>query len=206
MVRDAVKGALDRYNISSIIEYRPLSHSSEDGKQKRIRPDGYTHALNDLWDVCVTSPVCQSYIDQNSHSKGLVAAKINENAKAKKYCKIAEKEGHTFTPLVFESFGGFGEKARDFLVRASDMALDVAGGGTMERHEILHDLRCSIAFALVNGNGRLIKNSLLMAEKVRRLTVIPAATASSGMLSVVRRDGRTSLHARHTPRRRVGRS
>src|SRR6185369_13949296 len=40
MVRDAIKGALDRYNISSIIEYRPLSHDLSAGKLNRIRPDG----------------------------------------------------------------------------------------------------------------------------------------------------------------------
>src|SRR6185436_13820330 len=104
MVRDAIKGALDRYNISSIIEYRPLSHDLSSGKLNRIRPDGCTHAMNDLWDVCVTTPTCQSYIERNSDTKGLVAAKINENAKTAKYEKVAVQEGYKFTPLVFESF------------------------------------------------------------------------------------------------------
>src|SRR4029078_353142 len=161
MVRDAIKGALDRYNISSIIEYRPLSHDLSSGKLNRIRPDGCTHAMNDLWDVCVTTPTCQSYIDRNSDTKGLVAAKINENAKTAKYEKVAVQEGYKFTPLVFESFGGFGEKARDFFVRAADLGTDVSGGGITERSQIMHDMRCSVAFALVNGNARVTKNSLM---------------------------------------------
>src|SRR4051812_45587444 len=48
MVRDTVKQALDRYNIPSYVEYRPISHSKEDGKLKRVRPDGFTSIMNDF--------------------------------------------------------------------------------------------------------------------------------------------------------------
>ena len=196
MVRDTVKQALDRYNISSFVEYRPISHSKEDGKPKRVRPDGFTNIMNDMWDVCVTTPTCQSYIDRNSDSKGLVAAKVNESVKCKKYIDLATKEGHTFTPLVFESYGGFGEKARDFIRRAADVGVDVAGGGVMDRTEIMHDIRCSIAFSIINGNARLIKNGMLLAER-RKIPTLPRA-----MLQVRRLNGVVSAHARHPVRRR----
>jgi ribosomal protein S9 len=104
------------------------------------------------------------------------------------------KEGHTFTPLVFESFGGFGDKARDFIRRAADVGVDVAGGGVMERSQIMHDIRCSIAFSIINGNARLIKNGMLLADRRR---VLPQS-----MLQVRRRNGVVSMHARHTVRRR----
>src|SRR4051812_36080145 len=72
-----------------------------------------------------------------------------------------------FYPLVFESFGGFGKGAREFIYLAADSAVDVAGGGYLERSDILDYIRCSIAYAIVNGNAALIRNGIKLAANHR---------------------------------------
>ena len=166
MVRDAVKYVLNRFNLHSQIEYRPLSHDiGADDKPKRTRPDGITPILSKMWDVGIPNRTCESYIKRHSAESGLVAAEIYEKRKAKKYDALAEKEGVTFIPLIFESFGGFGDRAREFICVASEKAVDISGGGTLERSDVLNYMRTVIAFAIVNGNARLIRNALLLAAK-----------------------------------------
>src|SRR5437870_2167269 len=58
MVRDAVKRSLDQFNVNSTIEYRPLAFA----------PGG--RLLQALWDVCVTTPTCKSYLDKHSDTAG----------------------------------------------------------------------------------------------------------------------------------------
>lgn len=172
MVRDELSYSLNRYNIHSKLEYRTISHSIENGKEKRIRPDGFTPIMNELWDIAVVNPACQSYIDKGSDTKGLKAAETMEKHKITKYKSVAEKDGNRFTPLVFESFGGFGPSVRDFISRAADIGVQVSGIGVLETHEMKHDIRCSLAFALVHGNARLIINALRLAEQ-RAPRVVP---------------------------------
>jgi hypothetical protein len=183
MVRDAVKRSLDQFNVNSTIEYRPLAFAPG-GRRKRIRPDGKTPLLQALWDVCVTTPTCKSYLDKHSDTAGLVAASINETAKREKYDTVAAEEGTKFYPLVFESFGGFGKGARDFIYLAAESAVDVAGGGYLERSQILDYIRCSIAYALVNGNAALIRNAIRLAANHRPppTSVVMERTDMRGLL------------------------
>ena len=183
-VRDAVKSVLERFNILSFIEYRPLSHTIIDGKPKRVRPDGCTPGLNNLWDICVTNPACDSYVKRNSHLNGLVAAHINETIKSGKYDGVAANEGYLFTPLIFEAYGGFGEKAREFLCRASELAVDVSGGGTSERSDVINHMRMVIAFAIVKGNARMIKNSLLLSQRRQ-----PSSHTNESVITITSRRG-----------------
>jgi hypothetical protein len=183
MVRDAIKRSLDQFNINSVIEYRPLAFLPG-GKRKRIRPDGKTLVLQALWDVCVTTPTCKSYVDKHSDSNGLVAAAINESVKRTTYDTVAAEEGLKFYPLVFESFGGFGKGAREFIYLAADSAVDVAGGGYLERSDILDYIRCSIAYAIVNGNAALIRNGIKLAANHRPAprSVVMERTDTRGLL------------------------
>jgi len=168
MVRDTIKQSLDYFNVSSLIEYRPLAYSTDEkGKQKRIRPDGKTPQLDALWDVAITTPTCKSYIDMRSDAVSMVAAKVNESAKRNKYDALAASEGLKFYPLVFESFGGFGKGATDFIIHAADSAVDVAGGGLVDRSQIIDYVRSNIAFAIVKGNAAVIRNAIRLAAKGR---------------------------------------
>ena len=164
ITRDAVKRALNFFDLHSAIEYRPLAYAANAKKPTRIRPDGKTPSLNKLWDVCVTTPTCDSYVKNHSDVNGLVAAKHHESVKRDKYDKVAESEGLTFSPLVFESFGGFGPAAVDFISSAAEQAVEVSGGGLLERAQIVDYIRCTIAFAIANGNAALIRNALRLSS------------------------------------------
>lgn len=186
MVRDAIKSSLNEFNVSSQIEYAPLSHAIVDGcKPKRVRPDGVTPVLGEMWDVAVTTPTCESYVDRKSDTEKLVAAGIIERFKRSKYTAVAQAEGLKFTPLVFEAFGGFGMGAREFLCRAADYAVEVSGGGEYDRGFILEHLRCCIAFAIAKGHAKLVANAMLLAAKHRAVPVTFTRTLHGSAATLV---------------------
>jgi hypothetical protein len=191
MVRDTIKDVFDHFNIPSLIEYRPLAYSDGE-RRKRIRPDGKTHLLDALWDVAVTTPTCKTYIEKHSDSTKLVAAKVNETAKHAKYDGLAAEEGVKFYPLIFEAFGGFGKTAVDFINLAADRAVDISGGGLIDRSQIIDYIRSTIAFAIANGNASLIRNAIRLAAKRRssvpsQIVVRPMVRARPPALRIVRR-------------------
>ena len=157
---------MDNFNVHTTIEYRPIAYSA-DNVRLRIRPDGKTPQLDALWDVAVTTPTCKSYIELKSDTTTLVAAKANERGKHTKYDALAAEEGMKFYPLVFESFGGFGKGAIDFINHAGDRAVDNAGGGLIDRSQIIDYVRSSIAFAIANGNAALMRNAIRLAANRR---------------------------------------
>ncbi len=120
--------------------------------------------MQSLWDVCVTTPTCASYVERNSDTIGRAAADINERHKRAKYEALARSEGLSFVPRVFESFGGFGKSVLGFLSKAGDEAVDLSGGSMHERAQVLEHLRCTIAFALAKGHARFARNSLDLAR------------------------------------------
>jgi hypothetical protein len=129
----------------------------------------------------VTTPTCKTYLDHKSASIGLVAASIHEAVKCAKYNAVAAAEGLKFAPLVFESFGGFGKGAADFVFLAADRAVDMAGGGLLERSQILDYIRCTIAFALVNGNAALIRSAIRLAANRRPVEQVVVRPDVRGM-------------------------
>ena len=103
-----------------------------------------------IGDFSVINAAAKSY---RKKGKG-EAAKERERAKEKKYRKIVEEQGGSFTPFVVEAFGAFSEGARDFVLKVARFA-ETAGTG-WSRHDIIHGMVTSVTMAVHRRNAAAV--------------------------------------------------
>ncbi len=114
-----------------------------------------------LGDVTIPHPIARSNVQVACRAQGQLVADA-EAEKISKYRQLSAQYAAGFTPLVVDTFGCFGSKARQFV-------LDVARAVDDEtcdwrQWEILYGLSNSIAIAVQRGNAAVIREGFTQAR------------------------------------------
>jgi hypothetical protein len=139
------------------------------------RPDGEIFFPTDrAWfDVSVTHPAAASYVRQASQQP-LHAASVREKAKVAKHGSNARAAHASIVPVVFESYGAFGESAQGFIGRIvayiSEATLSCTSAAE-ERQQISQE----IAIAIQAGNALMLDKGAMHARYVAARGCIPAS-------------------------------
>jgi ubiquitin C-terminal hydrolase len=115
-VNDIIKRALLHANIPSVLE--PTSLCRDDGK----RPDGmslipWKLGKPMIWDFTCSDTMAPSNLNNSSKTGGSTAKK-SENLKIHKYSTLLDN--YIFFPIAVETFGVFGEHAKNFIHEISN--------------------------------------------------------------------------------------
>jgi hypothetical protein len=102
-------------------------------------------------DVSVRHPCAPSYIAEAA-KKELSAAMVAEVQKKRLYEERARLDRAEFEPFALETYGGFGECARDVVARVAGFA-DNAGPCLWSKSEVSRMMISHVAIAVQRGNA-----------------------------------------------------
>jgi hypothetical protein len=124
----------------------------------------------------VIHPTCVSHVHRAQSLLG--AAQRAEKKKNDKYLEKSTEVGAKFVPFVFETFGGLGKQAREFLRTIALFAHE--NSFIISPHEIMTSLRNSIACALQKGNAMIVRHATVRASrKAEQEAVAPLRAVST---------------------------
>ena len=139
------------------------------------RPDGeiYYPDQQEWFDVSVIHPAAASYVRQASQQQ-LYAAGVREKAKVAKHGSNARSQHASIVPVVFESYGAFGECAKGFISRivAYISEATLSGASAAEERQLISQ---EIAIAIQSGNALMIRKGAMHARYVSARGCIPGS-------------------------------
>jgi len=91
----------------------------------------------------VNTATCKSYRDRGSETDGNITFNLSETRKRTKYDNLAASETWSFIRFIW-IFGGLWSNHIGFHIPCADKAVDITGGGLLERSQIWLS-RCTIA-------------------------------------------------------------
>lgn len=135
---------------------------------------------NLVTDVQITHPETSSQADSASAGKG-VAARLAEQAKTRFYRDKTAVANLSFTPLVLETYGRWGDQLKDFVDKLVNKIYRLEDG-RVPHHAIADYYRKRISASLQKGNARLL------LQRVQRINLTASyKTGPSFRLDVFQR-------------------
>jgi len=135
-----------------------------------LRPDGdfISDSGREIIDFTVSHPTATSNVERACQGKLAVTIEA-ERQKRRKYAALAESHNAIVTPFALETFGAFGDRARDLVKRIAKSSKPELTGYTP--HQILYGLSNEVAIALQKSNARIINSCF---REARRSQSVPA--------------------------------
>ena len=129
-----------------------------------LRPDGdfFSETGREIIDVTVSHPTAVSNVERACRSKLAVTFEA-ERLKKVKYAQLAASHNADVTPFALETFGAFGDSARDLVKRIAKSSKPEITGWT--QHQILYGLSNEVAIAFQRGNERIITRCFQRARQ-----------------------------------------
>ena len=122
----------------------------------------YLSSCSSQIDVSVVHPSAKSY--RRAASKPLGAALGREKLKNNLYLERTQANGSKFYPVVFESYGAIGPRAREFIRLLNDEA---ATHSIYNLHGLMNFILRSLAVVLQVSNSILCLDASIKARKKR---------------------------------------
>ena len=114
--------------------------------------------------MTVSHPSAVSNVERACQSKLAVTFEA-ERLKKAKYTLLATAHNATVTPFALETFGAFGDCARELVKRIAKSCKPEVTGWTP--HQILYGLSNEVAIALQRGNERIVTRCLQRARQAQ---------------------------------------
>jgi hypothetical protein len=114
-------------------------------------------------DVSITFPGTDAKIkNQHTDTKHGAAAKLAENDKRNKYVKYCDANGLHFVPLIFETYGVWGEEMKSFFKKTSKLGWEKRGK-TIKQSVWSDSWKKKYSVCLQIANAKLIISRTLSA-------------------------------------------
>jgi hypothetical protein len=128
-----------------------------------LRPDLKVslHQQVYYFDFTVAHPLTESNL--TSAQAVLGTTRRSEGIKDDKYLDLCEQLGAKFVPFAFETYGGLGARAKEFLSSLARFARE--NSHVIPPGEIMNSLRCSLAVVLQKGNALIVQRAMNRATR-----------------------------------------
>ena len=121
----------------------------------------WAHGRDMAFDIVITSPLQAAFMQFSASADVVVRNKVFASAEQRKDQKsldICQKQGFDFTPLAFDTFGGFSEITSEVMAR---IVAEVEHRSGLPRSDVLGEFRQRISLGIQRFNANMLLARLL---------------------------------------------